>query len=97
MITIERPRTLSSLDIATLNALERAATAVATGHCSRRWSFGEGVGRSRQEWAGVLRGGGDGVTPRAVDQVGPPAIGSLLPNVSKEIMAIFPLTRVETR
>ena len=70
LITIERPRTLNSLDLATLNALERAATEVA-----ERSSIKVVVvrGRGRAFSSGVdlsLLGSEGGVDPREVGEAG---------------------------
>ena len=70
LITIERPRTLNSLDIATLNALERAATEVADRSKpkvvvvrGRGRAFSSGVDLSLLE-------GGDDTDPKAVGEAG---------------------------
>ena len=70
LITIERPRTLNSLDMATLNALERAAGEVADRSMlkvvvvrGRGRAFSSGVDLS-------LLGGGDGIDPAAVGEAG---------------------------
>ena len=70
LITIERPRTLNSLDIATLNALERAATEVAD---RARIKVVVAQGRGRAFSSGVdlsLLGDGDGIDPMAVGEAG---------------------------
>lgn len=70
LITIERPETLNSLDMATLNALERAAGEVADRSMlkvvvvrGRGGAFSSGVDLS-------LLGGGDGIDPTAVGEAG---------------------------
>ena len=70
LITIERPRTLNSLDIATLSALEEAAGEVADRPMlkvvvvrGRGRAFSSGVDLS-------LLGGGDGTDPRVVVEAG---------------------------
>ena len=70
LITIERPRTLNSLDMATLNALEAAAREVADGSSTKVVVL---RGRGRAFSSGVdlsLLGSGDGVDPREVGEAG---------------------------
>lgn len=70
LITIERPRTLNSLDIATLNALERAAAEVA-GRSTAKVVVVRGRGRAFSSGVDLgLLGDGDGVDPRAVGEAG---------------------------
>jgi enoyl-CoA hydratase/carnithine racemase len=70
LITIERPRTLNSLDLATLNALETAAAEVA-GRSSTKVVVVAGRGRAFSSGVDLsLLGGGDGVDPRQVGEAG---------------------------
>jgi len=70
LITIERPGTLNSLDMATLNALERAAREVADRSLTKVVVV---RGRGRAFSSGVdlsLLAGGDGIDPREVGEAG---------------------------
>ncbi len=70
VITIERPRTLNSLDMATLNALETAAREVAD-RSSTKVVVVRGRGRAFSSGVDLgLLGGGDGVDPREVGEAG---------------------------
>ena len=70
VITIERPRTLNSLDMATLNALETAAREVAD-RSSAKVVVVRGRGRAFSSGVDLsLLGSGDGVDPREVGDAG---------------------------
>ena len=70
LITIERPRTLNSLDIATLNALEEAALET-TARSRLKVVVVQGRGRAFSSGVDLsLLGGGDSIDPRAVGEAG---------------------------
>ena len=70
VITIERPRTLNSLDMATLNALETAAREVAD-RSSTKVVVVRGRGRAFSSGVDLsLLGSGDGVDPREMGEAG---------------------------
>ena len=70
LITIERPRTLNSLDMATLNALEGAAREVAD-RSSTKVVVVRGRGRAFSSGVDLnLLAGGDGIDPKAVGEAG---------------------------